>query len=124
MVLHFCILQAARKLLKAGADPNRVAGATGTTPLHDAVVGGHHAVMQLLLQYHAKQTCVDDKGRTPLHLCCAHNDVAGARVLLQHKDARKALMVTDKQGRTPRKSCIRNHLQSVIERKKQKLKQI
>lgn len=108
--------QAARKLLKAGADPNRVAGSTGSTPLHDAVVGGHHDIVKLLLDHHANQTVCDESGMTPLHVCCVNNDVTGARVLLQHKDARKALAVKDKHNRTPRMSCSRSHLRDVIKR--------
>jgi ankyrin repeat protein len=103
--------------LRAGADPNRVAASTGSTPLHDALVGGHHEIIKLLLEFRAKQTQCDDKGMTPLHVCCVNNDVMGARLLLQHKDARKALMIADRRDRTPRMACSRKHLQDVIERK-------
>ena len=103
--------------MKAGADPNRVAVATACTPLHDAVVGGHHDVLRLLLEYRAKQTLCDARGMTPLHVCCVNNDVEGARLLLQHKEARKALQITDRKGRTPRMACSKKHLQDVIERK-------
>lgn len=106
-----------RKLLKAGANPNRVAACSATTPLHDAVAGGHHDVMKLLLEFRANQTQCDEHGMTPLHLCCVNNDVTGARILLQHKDAKRALAIHDRQGRTPRMACSRKHLQEVVGRK-------
>jgi len=106
---------AARKLLKAGANPNRVALSTGTTPLHDAVAGGHHDVLKLLLQFNADQTVRDEAGKTPLHVCCVNNDVAGARQLLLHKKAKMALGIVDRKGRSPRMSCTKKYLRDVIE---------
>jgi ankyrin repeat protein len=102
-------------LLKAGANPNRVAACTGSTPLHDAVVGGHHDAMKLLLQFGANQTLCDEHGMSPLHLCCTNNDVVGARMLLQHKDAKSALGLLDRKGRTPRMACSKKYLKDVIE---------
>jgi ankyrin repeat protein len=109
-------LKAARKLLHAGADPDRVAGCTGSSALHDAVVGGHPEVITLLLEHHAKQTVRDDRGMTPLHVCCLNNDVVAARILLAHKGARKVLLLLDKKGRTPRMVCSKGYMQQIIER--------
>ena len=110
-------MQAAKKLLKMGADPNRVAPSTLATPLHDAVMGGHHDVMALLYEYGAKQTYCDSHGMTPLHLCCVNNDVAGARFLLQQKDAKAVLSKCDRKGRTPLASCSRRHIKEIISRR-------
>lgn len=112
---------AARKLLKCGADVNRVARATGCTPLHDAAACGHHHVVALLLQHGADQTVADAAGATPLHVCCQMNNVACARVLLADKRAGAAIASKDRAGRTPTACCAKQHLRDIIDQERLKL---
>jgi hypothetical protein len=57
------------------ADPNKDA------PLHVASRIGNRRCLETLLEHGADHTLVDSKGRTPLHVACAHNqhEVANVR---------------------------------------------
>ena len=56
------------------ADPNKDA------PLHVASRIGNRRCLETLLEHGADHTLVDSKGRTPLHVACAHNQHEVANV--------------------------------------------
>lgn len=53
------------------------------TPLHEAVQGGHEAVVQLVLERGVDPTSVDENGRTALHVAAAEGYLAIVVRLLQ-----------------------------------------
>eukprot|EP00050_Salpingoeca_kvevrii_P021195 m.107624 g.107624 ORF g.107624 m.107624 type:complete len:155 (-) comp9226_c0_seq8:278-742(-) len=66
------------QLLQTGANINRPGGHAKNSPLHFAAIGGHGAVVELLLAHGADATQTDINGYTPLH-CAAifgHENVA------------------------------------------------
>ena len=69
-------LQLARRLLEAGALPN-VAQQGGFTPLHEAALRGHEALVHLLLRHGADRHARNDAGALPADLARArgHADI-------------------------------------------------
>ena len=60
--------QAARLLLKAGANPNQASrNALHVAPLHSACAAGHAALAGLLLEHGADPNAEESSGMTPLH---------------------------------------------------------
>jgi hypothetical protein len=114
--LTFSPSQAVKKFLEYGADPNRICGSTYSTPLHDAVLGGHCEIIKLLLSKGALQVLVDENRWTPLHLACWKNDILSIRSLLvDRKHACEALRMKDRHGQTPNHLCKRRIGKDVIE---------
>jgi ankyrin repeat protein len=64
-----------KRLLAAGASPN-VAQQHGFTPLHEAALRGHRALVEVLLQHGADAGALDADGRTPVDLARGRGDVA------------------------------------------------
>jgi ankyrin repeat protein len=105
-----------KKFLDYGADPNRICGSTYSTPLHDAVLGGHCEIIKLLLSHGALQVLVDENSWTPLHLACWKNDVLSIRCLIaDRKHACEAVRIKDRHGQTPNHLCQRRIVKDVIE---------
>ena len=76
-------------------------GIFGHTPLHEAVAGGHHKVVDFLLEktHGAHVNCRANRGYTPLHLAAKNGQEECVKVLLNH-GADVSLM--DEHGKTPR----------------------
>jgi ankyrin repeat protein len=91
--------QAARLLLKAGADPNQASrNALHVTPLHSACAAGHAAVAGLLLQHGADPNAAESNGMTPLHTAAGTGNREIAALLL---DAGADRAHQSHDGRTP-----------------------
>eukprot|EP00602_Paraphysomonas_sp_CaronLab_P008502 CAMPEP_0185027260 /NCGR_PEP_ID=MMETSP1103-20130426/12068_1 /TAXON_ID=36769 /ORGANISM="Paraphysomonas bandaiensis, Strain Caron Lab Isolate" /LENGTH=503 /DNA_ID=CAMNT_0027561161 /DNA_START=336 /DNA_END=1847 /DNA_ORIENTATION=- len=108
-------IKAVKRILDCGGDPNKVCGSTGCTPLHEAITSNSLDVISLLLDHGADQTITDDRGWTPLHLACAHNEVAAARILMKSPQIVDVLRKKDRLGRTPNHVCSKQQMKGSIE---------
>jgi ankyrin repeat protein len=93
--------------LARGADPN-IEDDDGVVALHVAAVGGHTAVIELLLMHQANINEDDDSGATPLHLAAAYGQMSAVQLLV----SRGATVNNgDENGHTrqigPRKTAMR-----------------
>ncbi|UCF29773.1 MAG: ankyrin repeat domain-containing protein [bacterium] len=70
----------------------------GLTPLHVAVMGGHLAVVLVLIDSNADVRGLDSNGNTPLHLAAASGTPDMVRALLDAGADRKAVNYA---GKTP-----------------------
>lgn len=77
--------EAVRLLLKAGADPNAVAGhPSHVRALHSAVAGRSYEVTDLLLNYGADVNATQKGGWTALHAVVKHRNEPLVRLLMDH----------------------------------------
>lgn len=83
----------------------RLKGLFGYTPLHEAVAGGHHKIVEFLLENGAHINCRANRGYTPLHLAAKNGHEECVKVLLNH-GADISLM--DDNGKTPRQTAERS----------------
>ena len=86
-----------------------VRGKNKSTPLMDACINGHEAVVRLLLSRGAKQELKNDGSWTALHYAVQHNQPSVIALLCAAPGAAKALSLTTSDGRTPLALAI--HLQ-------------
>lgn len=70
----------ARHLLRRGVSPD-VRGRDGTTPLMQAAIGGHLAVIELLLEAGADRSATTGRGRTALQMAVTAHQAAAAKRL-------------------------------------------
>lgn len=79
-------LEIVNALLKAGADPNQVAGAHGLqlTPLHIAATHGHVAVMAKLVEKGAQRDVVDIQGTSPFGWALSEGQKEASAWLIEH----------------------------------------
>ena len=82
-------------------------GIFGYTPLHEAVAGGHHKLVDFLIKKTngAHLNCRANRGYTPLHLAAKNGHKECVKVLLNH-GADISLM--DEYGKTPRQTTERS----------------
>ena len=90
-------MEAARVLLKGGANPNKP-GSCYWTPLHVAAAHNSKEMAQLLLHNGANPNLADRDGQTPLHRAALWNSDGVAQLLLKYKADPN---VANKNGRTP-----------------------
>ena len=91
---------------------NKIAGANQIiiggpdSPMFKAVKSEKAAAVDVLLEHGGRIDCRDQKGRTPLHWCAAHNKRSMASLLV----ARGAsLVAVDNEGRVPRQLAYKHH---------------
>ena len=90
--------QAARLLLEANADKDRVFGNQGSTPMHWACTGGHAQVVRLLLEANADKDNATNNGVTPLIMASQKGHLEVTQLLLEaNADKEKAT----ENGATP-----------------------
>ena len=77
-------VEALRRLLSAGADPERGDDESGESPLHIAASGGQTATATLLIQAGARPDVPDHHGFTPLVHAAEKGQWAMVRLLLKH----------------------------------------
>ena len=71
-----------RLLLKAGANPRAETRIGRHTPLHVAAKGGHHVVVQLLVDAHADVRTPTSTGAQPLHFAAASGSSEAVKILI------------------------------------------
>jgi ankyrin repeat protein len=99
LAAYFGNRAAARLLLASGADVNAVArNAMANQPLHAAVAGQRHDLVELLVDHGADVNARDGDGWTPLNLA-AHEGVAETVALLLARGADPS--IAGNSGRTP-----------------------
>ena len=88
----------ARRLLRAGADPNvRSRNDFAVLPIHSAVAGRHADVVAALLEAGADPNVAQRHGYTPLHGAAEHGDRETVELLL---NAGAEVGIRDDEGRT------------------------
>src|SRR4051794_1981459 len=75
------LIDTARRLLQAGANPN-AKNDRGHTPLHYASAEPNPEIVKLLLDHAADPRARDDRGFTPLHCAAGHWTTEIVRILL------------------------------------------
>lgn len=108
LAAFFGRLDAARRLLGAGADVNAVsANAMANTPLHAAAAGGHGQVALLLIEAGADVNARDAGQHTPLHIAAEAGDGPVVKALLARGADPHAV---DGEDKTPlSRAAARNH---------------
>ena len=88
-------------------------GPLGYTPLHEATVSGHHAILDFLLQedWDKHVNCRANKGYTPLHLAASAGWAECVRVLLKHN---ADVHATDECGMSPRQAAELSSKRNVV----------
>lgn len=104
-------LDAARRAIAQGADPNGAAGAERRFPLAAAVLADRPAMVRLLLRAGADPSQQDAAGSTPLMMAAAIGSIDSARALL----ARGALVdACDGRGVTALMEAARNRHDKLV----------
>jgi uncharacterized protein len=108
LAAFFGQLEAAARLLEAGARLAAVSrNPLANTPLHAAVAGGHSDVSLLLIARGADVNALDSGRHTPLHIAAENGQLAVVEALLAHGADPHAFDVEDK---TPlSRAAARNH---------------
>ncbi|XP_062861214.1 relA-associated inhibitor [Trichomycterus rosablanca] len=75
----------------------------GITGLHNAICGGHYAVVEFLVQISANVSAPDSHGWTPLHCAASCNDRSLCEYLVRNGAA--VMAVTDSDGATAAQKC-------------------
>lgn len=118
LAAYFGQAAAARLLLAAGADVHAVGrNATANQPLHAAVAGKRHELVQLLLDAGAEVNAQDGDGWTPLNLA-AHEGAAetvalllarGADPSIANRAGQTPLQTAEREGRAETAALLREH---------------
>lgn len=105
LAAHFGSRESAKLLLAAGADHGiRSQNPTGNTPLHAAVAGKRHEIVELLVEAGADVNAQDADGWTPLNLA-AHEGVADTVSYLLANSADPSIPAAN--GQTPLQTAER-----------------
>ena len=106
MACLFGNLETVKELVQQGADVDFKDMGTKSTPLHEAVIGGHEAIVAYLLSVGAKQTVPDSSGCLPLHQAAMQNEVGCVRLLLKADRVAAALVKKNHKGLVPLQVCV------------------
>ncbi len=116
LAAYFGAESSARLLLATGADLMlRSTNPTGNTPLHAAVAGKCHRLVELLVEAGADINATDANGWTPLHLAAHEGPVTTIDYLLAHganptipaANGQTPLQTAEKEGRTAAAEMLR-----------------
>ena len=99
----------------AGASVNARCKRSNHTPLHEAIIGGHTAVVAFLLERGANVMTRDNTDSLPIHIACSNNHISIVRLLLKLKSAKKTLLIKDGKGKTARQLCASKFLRTIVE---------
>ncbi|XP_028818461.1 relA-associated inhibitor [Denticeps clupeoides] len=95
-------LETVQKAVQEMTDPSQP-NDEGITALHNAICGGHHAVVELLVQIGANVSAPDSHGWTPLHCAASCNDLSLCEYLVRSGAA--VMAVTESDGATAAQKC-------------------
>lgn len=113
LAAHFGARESAKLLLMAGADIGiRSKNPTGNTPLHAAVAGKRHEIVELLVEAGADVNTQDADGWTPLNLA-AHEGIPETVSLLLANSADPTIPANN--GQTPVQTAEREGKQAALE---------
>lgn len=90
---------------------NNRRGVFGYTPLHEAVSGGHHKVLDHLLGKGGDVNCRANSGYTPLHLAASAGHINCVKILLKH-DAN--IILVDDYGKTPKQTAALSSKTNIV----------
>ncbi|KAJ8256628.1 hypothetical protein COCON_G00187800 [Conger conger] len=95
-------LETVQRAVQEMSDPSQ-ANDEGITALHNAICGGHYAVVDFLVRIGANVSAPDSHGWTPLHCAASCNDQMLCEYLVRNGAA--VMAVTESDGATASQKC-------------------
>ncbi|XP_036440870.1 relA-associated inhibitor [Colossoma macropomum] len=95
-------LDTVQRAVQEMSDPSQ-SNDEGITALHNAICGGHYAVVEFLVRIGANVSAPDSHGWTPLHCAASCNDRALCEFLVRNGAA--VMAVTESDGATAAQKC-------------------
>ncbi|KAJ8368683.1 hypothetical protein SKAU_G00087110 [Synaphobranchus kaupii] len=95
-------LETVQRAVQEMSDPSQ-ANDEGITALHNAICGGHYAVVDFLVRIGANVSAPDSHGWTPLHCAASCNDQVLCEYLVRNGAA--VMAVTESDGATAAQKC-------------------
>ncbi|MCI4379447.1 hypothetical protein PGIGA_G00228310 [Pangasianodon gigas] len=95
-------LDTVQRAMQEMSDPSQP-NDEGITALHNAICGGHYAVVEFLVRIGANVSAPDSHGWTPLHCAASCNDRALCEFLVRNGAA--VMAVTESDGATAAQKC-------------------
>ncbi|XP_035240950.1 relA-associated inhibitor [Anguilla anguilla] len=95
-------LETVQRAVQEMSDPSQ-ANDEGITAIHNAICGGHYAVVEFLVRIGANVSAPDSHGWTPLHCAASCNDQTLCEYLVRNGAA--VMAVTESDGATAAQKC-------------------
>ncbi|KAG5837587.1 hypothetical protein ANANG_G00240910 [Anguilla anguilla] len=95
-------LETVQRAVQEMSDPSQ-ANDEGITAIHNAICGGHYAVVEFLVRIGANVSAPDSHGWTPLHCAASCNDQMLCEYLVRNGAA--VMAVTESDGATAAQKC-------------------